>query len=1061
MAVAVQTFDAYGNPTRILDERNRGTDYVYDRLNRLTKVTLPNPGSGQRTPVTEFTYTPTGRLQDQIETSVEAPTTRIVTRIEYDHAHHHGVERVIENYVDGMPGPGADVDVVTEYAYDKVGNLTAIIDPLLRTTEYLYDLSDRPIRITDPDPDGPGPLTSPVAYLAYDALGRTIAERDPRTGVIGGSSNSAFTRYAYDKRHRVTSVVASLGSLTAFMYDAAGQLDMLVDAEGRTTDYDYDAAGRLTALRLPGQTATPITYQYDTASNVRSVRDQLNRATEYQYDAQWRVSKEIDPDGADVEYTYFKDGQVQTLTDANNNVTTWTYDGAVWAASETNTSPLSDTRSYKYDEFNRLVQLTDRNERVTRYEYDNLHRAKSEKWYTNQQHYDTTPNSPLSTITYVYDAASQLDTVSDATAAYDFGYDNLGRATTVNADLAGLAQDVFFTQEFDSAGNRTKLSAKVGTINDFVNTSTFDALGRQTRVTQTGVTGGNSVSAKRVDFSYLRDGRLDSITRYASPGVNEFVAQSTFSYDTMGRLKGLKHRGPKTALADYGLSYDASNRLISFTNAQYAGESVSYSYDNRGQLTVANYTTQADENNTYDANGNRNNGWFTPTTNNRLAEDQNYWYTYDDEGNITQRTKKSDYSYTQYGWDHRNRLVSVTDRTTGGTQTQQVTYSYDAFNRLVKRSQQAASGGPVTTGFFIHDGDQIVLELESDGDVAHRLLWGPAVDQALADEALGGTTYWYFTDHLGTVRDVATYNTATDTTTLANHIAFDSFGKRVSETNSALGDFDVGFTGKWFDRATGLQWNLNRWYNPAIQRWMSEDPIGFAGGDANLSRYVGNAPSRFIDPSGWEAESSDSSLGSIMNAEQPHLYGMRCVGEWPSGPKKDTDWGVIGEHLGDIGSEVYGPLEIIGSVVFEPFDWFVSGKEIYGDPRNPWNYAGLVPGLPSAAGKLGKKASHLHHLATSKNWISSLRGGPWSPKFAEIFRKGGLSLEDAANKVRIPGHYGPHPEAYHRAIYNRLRAATNGLSGQAYRNALLSELDKLAEEAATCGTELNKLLTGG
>jgi RHS repeat-associated protein len=298
--------------------------------------------------------------------------------------------------------------------------------------------------------------------------------------------------------------------------------------------------------------------------------------------------------------------------------------------------------------------------------------------------------------------------------------------------------------------------------------------------------------------------------------------------------------------------------MLTFTNAKQPGESVAYSYDNRGQLVVANYTSQADEYPTYDVNGNRNKGWFTPVTNNRLQQDANYSYGYDDEGNITARERKSGTepdgsTFREYGWDHRNRLTSVTDRVgAGGTIKQQVTYAYDAFNRLVKRTIQI-NGGPITTGYFIHDGDQIVFELEPDGDVTHRLLWGPAVDEALADETFGGTTYSYFTDHVGTVRDVATYNAATDTTIVANHIAFDSFGKRVSETNSSLSDFDVGFTGKWFDRATGLQWNLNRWYNPAIQRWMSEDPIGFAGGDANLYRYIGNEPTNGTDPNGATA----------------------------------------------------------------------------------------------------------------------------------------------------------------------------------------------------------------
>ena len=59
-----------------------------------------------------------------------------------------------------------------------------------------------------------------------------------------------------------------------------------------------------------------------------------------------------------------------------------------------------------------------------------------------------------------------------------------------------------------------------------------------------------------------------------------------------------------------------------------------------------------------------------------------------------------------------------------------------------------------------------------------------------------------------------------------------------------------GFTGRYFDAATGLQNNLHRWYDPRIGRWLSEDPIGFAAGDANLYRYVNNEPTTLRDPNG-------------------------------------------------------------------------------------------------------------------------------------------------------------------------------------------------------------------
>lgn len=41
-----------------------------------------------------------------------------------------------------------------------------------------------------------------------------------------------------------------------------------------------------------------------------------------------------------------------------------------------------------------------------------------------------------------------------------------------------------------------------------------------------------------------------------------------------------------------------------------------------------------------------------------------------------------------------------------------------------------------------------------------------------------------------------------------------------------------------------------RYYDPGVQRFTSEDPLGFSGGDANLHSYVGNSPVNFVDPTG-------------------------------------------------------------------------------------------------------------------------------------------------------------------------------------------------------------------
>ena len=102
-------------------------------------------------------------------------------------------------------------------------------------------------------------------------------------------------------------------------------------------------------------------------------------------------------------------------------------------------------------------------------------------------------------------------------------------------------------------------------------------------------------------------------------------------------------------------------------------------------------------------------------------------------------------------------------------------------------------------------------------------------------------------DHLGTVRDLAVVDNGV--TSVANHIEYDSFGKVESMRNQAV-ECLMGFTGRPVSTATGLQNNLNRWLDSSSQRWMSKDPVGFKAGNTNVGRYVGNAVTCVVDPSG-------------------------------------------------------------------------------------------------------------------------------------------------------------------------------------------------------------------
>jgi hypothetical protein len=101
-----------------------------------------------------------------------------------------------------------------------------------------------------------------------------------------------------------------------------------------------------------------------------------------------------------------------------------------------------------------------------------------------------------------------------------------------------------------------------------------------------------------------------------------------------------------------------------------------------------------------------------------------------------------------------------------------------------------------------------------------------------------------------------------------------------------------------------------------------------------------------------------------------------------------------------------------------------------------------------------------HHIATVCNDKDPKRGGPWTPRFRDIFAKDGMSMEDPANKMPLDGHYGPHPQRYHEIILRELDDAMRGCrSVVECRGALTSRLRQLAKEIATPGTKLNQLVT--
>ncbi len=323
------------------------------------------------------------------------------------------------------------------------------------------------------------------------------------------------------------------------------------------------------------------------------------------------------------------------------------------------------------------------------------------------------------------------------------------------------------------------------------------------------------------------------------------------------------------------MAWDAAGELTDFDFTSLVGDdgTASYTYDDTGQITDADYDYQTDETYTYDSNGNRTITGYTTGDHNRLLTDGTYTYQYDNEGNRTARfvdndssgtLNSGDTSITEYEWDHRNRLTKVTERSTyGGAATKIVEYAYDYGQRWVRKTLDTDADGTIEESrVFVHDSGQIVLDFQKTGtgdagnsDLAHRYLWGTNTDDLLADETVDDGTAddvaWALTDHLGSVRDLVVYDPVTQSVSVVKHVVYDAYGNVTSDTAAGVGSLFL-YTARPLDTDTELQNNAFRWYDLSTGRWMSADRIGFLAGDVNLYRYVNNCPLTLVDPCGCD-----------------------------------------------------------------------------------------------------------------------------------------------------------------------------------------------------------------
>jgi len=179
---------------------------------------------------------------------------------------------------------------------------------------------------------------------------------------------------------------------------------------------------------------------------------------------------------------------------------------------------------------------------------------------------------------------------------------------------------------------------------------------------------------------------------------------------------------------------------------------------------------------------------------------------------------------------------------------------------------------------------------------------------------------WLLADHLGTIRDVAEYDLGTDTTTVVNHLRYGAFGAIVSQSSSSF-EPRYTFTGREWDADAQLFYYRARWYDADAGRFVSEDPIGFAAGDTNVQRYVGNGVSNRSDATGldWLDDYTDWFLhtsvgGTIYTGNSAPTEEMIAVAGVAAGDNYLDNARLAHEafeRTGPIGMGVSGTLELI------------------------------------------------------------------------------------------------------------------------------------------------------
>ncbi len=719
-----------------------------------------------------------------------------------------------------------------QYTYNTFDELVAETDPMGATTRYGYDEGGN--RLWTHYPDGSQITT------AFDDQDQVVGYTDARGNTWHYEYNErglqcrqidplgAITEYAFDEPGRLVTVVNTLGQPTQLRYDdqhqvvhiitpdeqirsrrydAMGRVVTLTDPTGAEQQRDYDRLGQL--IRLTETDGSVQELVYDGEGNVCEAR-QGERVVYFTYVGAGRLAERRQAD-EHVRFSYDREGQLVGLTNEAEEQYRFELDGLGQVVTETGFDGL--TRHYEYDAAGQVTKVLRPGGRTTSYRYDAGGRVSDVVYsdgYTEHYGYDAEGDlleavNALTTVVLTRDPMGRISQERQGQHVVDYQYNALGQRTEVNSSMGAS-----LTLDYDTLGNVAQMQ------ND----------------------------GWRGRFDY--DSRGLEVQRQLSGGV-----RSQWTYTSLGRpISQLTRQGSVVRQRTY--QWGQEDQLMKIGDSLF--DESRYDYDQRGNLIGAIYQNGLPETRIADAVGNlfelanRSDRRYKPGG--QLLTAGANQYTYDDEGNLT--GKVTPQGEWQYRWNGAGLLQEVI-RPDGNS----VQFGYDALGRRVSKTYK----GRVTR--WVWDGDKPLhewQELVLDGQNTDEVITWLFDEDSFAPVARlqGRQRYSIVTDHLGTpleMIDQAGFTQWSAQTT--------TYG-RVRLTTGTRADCPFRFQGQYEDTETGLYYNRFRYYAPEEGIYISQDPIGLAGGSA-LYAYVGDT-NQYVDVLGLSAGSTalDKVLGGIV-----------------------------------------------------------------------------------------------------------------------------------------------------------------------------------------------------